>query len=70
MYKIYINSIYILVRTREFSNDKVLNMVDVELKHLKLHLLLHSVNHSVTSCGHRCNFNYVLYMYIYTIQHE
>ena len=34
---------YIVVKTREFSKNKVLNAVDVQLKQLNLHLLLQVV---------------------------
>ena len=53
---------YVVVKTREFSENKVLNIVNVELKQLKLHLL----PHVVTVC-----FTYVyvlhicMYVYIY-----
>ena len=35
--------IYIVVTTKEFSENKVLNIVNVELLQLRLHLLLHVV---------------------------
>ena len=34
---------YIVAKTKEFSKDKVLNIANVELLNLKLHLLLHVV---------------------------
>ena len=34
---------YIVVKAREFSKIKVLNIVEVELKQLRLHLLPHGV---------------------------
>ena len=44
IYTIYIYIyIYIVVYTREFSEDKVLNIVNVELWQLNLHLLPHVV---------------------------
>ena len=32
-----------MVKTREFSKNKVLNIVNVQLRQLRLHLLLHVV---------------------------
>ena len=40
--------ICMVVKTREFSENKVLNIVNVELKKLKLHLLPHGVTLSFT----------------------
>ena len=58
--------VYIVVTTKEFSENKVLNIVNVELWQLKLHLLPHVVKHSVSTCGSKCKFNYV-YIYIYAV---
>ena len=49
----------IVVKTREFSENKVLNVANVELLQLMLHLLLHVVKHSVTTCGSKCNINHI-----------
>ena len=68
---IYIYIVYVVVTTKELSENKVLNIVNVELYQLKLHLLPHvNININIIIiililllCS------YIVYVYICTALH-
>ena len=63
MQHIYI-CIYIVVTMKQFSENKVLNIVNVELYQLKLHLLLHAVTLCFTYADDDDDLQTYMYIYV------